>query len=246
MTAGAAGAFLVAVALVPFRDHIHNANVALVLVLPVLAAAVIGGRWAGAAGAVIAAMVFDFFFTIPYQSLKINSGSDVVTLVLFVVVALITAEVGLRSRRVERNARAARNELQRLFRVAELAAQGAEREDIVSAVRAELIGMLALDDCVFVAAPNDGDDRTSWSSELTTAQLGRRGALTGTVLRFDGDGFALPRNGLALPVFGGGRELGRLLLQPGDESHASAEQRRVAVTLADELGIVLAGQSNDR
>ena len=104
MTAGAAGAFLVSAALVPFRDHIHNANVALLLVLPVLAAAVIGGRWAGAAGAVIAAMVFDFFFTVPYQSLKINSGSDVVTLVLFAVVALVTAEVGLRSRRVERNA----------------------------------------------------------------------------------------------------------------------------------------------
>ncbi len=244
IAAGVAGAFLIAAAFVPFREHIQNANVALLLVLPVLVAAVLGGRWAGAGSALVAAAVFDFFFTTPYQSLKMNDGSDVVTLVLLVVVALVAAELGIRARRVERNARAARNELQRLFRVAELAAQGVEPEDIVSAVRAELIGMLELDDCIFVAAERDGE-RLTLSSATTSAQLGRRGALYGTTFRFDGNDFALPREGLELPVVGGGRELGRLVLRPGAQSQASAEQRRVAVTLADELGIVLAGDTDE-
>src|SRR3954451_5304558 len=140
--AGALGALAVAAVFVPLRDHMQNTNVALVLVLPVLAAAVVGGRWAGAAGALVAAMVFDFFFTVPYQSLKIDDGGDVLTLVLLVVVALVAAEIGIRARRGDRTARAARSELQRLFRVAELAAQGGDRDDVVSAVRAELIGML--------------------------------------------------------------------------------------------------------
>jgi K+-sensing histidine kinase KdpD len=238
--AGSLGALAVAAVFVPLREHMHNANVALVLVLPVLAAAAIGGRWAGAIGALVAAMVFDFFFTVPYQSLKINDGGDVVTLVLLVVVALVAAEIGIRSRRVERTARAARSELQRLFRVAELAAHGGEREDVVSAVRAELIGMLELDDCTFAAAPNGARSGTPTAAP----QLGRHGALEGTALRFDGDDFVLPREGVELPVVGGGRELGRLTLRPGEHSHASAEQRRVAVALADELGIVLAADSS--
>ncbi len=244
LASGAAGAFLVAAVLVPFREHVPNANIALVLVVPVLAAAVIGGRWAGVAGALVAAMVFDFFFTTPYGSLTMNDGSDIATLALFAVVALIAAEVGIRARRVDRTARAARMELQRLFRVAELAAQGAEREDIVSAVRAELIAMFKLDDCTFVAASGDAE-RESWSSRPSAASLGRHGALEGAVLRFEGEDFALPREGLELPVVGGGRELGRLVLRPGTNSHASAEQRRAAVALADELGVVLAADSND-
>jgi hypothetical protein len=231
---GALGALAVAGALVPLRVHMQNADVALVLVLPVLAAAVIGGRWAGSAGALISAMVFDFWFTRPYQSLKVNDGADIVTLALLVVVALVTAEVGLRARRIERTARAARAELQRLFRVAELASDGSEADDIVSAVRAELIGLLGLDDCTFVPGP--------YALADGGARLGRRGALQGTMLRFDGDDFALPSGGVELPVVGRGRELGHLLLRPSEQSTASAEQRRVAVALADELGIVLAAE----
>ncbi len=213
----------------------QNADVALVLVLPVLVAAVIGGRWAGFEAAVIAAMTFDFFFTDPYQSLKMTDGSDVVTLVLLAVVGLVSAEVGIRARRVTRSASDARTELQRLFRIAELSAGGGEPDDVVSAVRAELMGMFALDECTF--EPND--------AQSDRARLGRRGAIVGATLRFEGDDFSLPPSGIDLPVVGRGRAFGRLVLQPGPRSSASAEKRFVAVALADELGVVLAAERND-
>ena len=46
---GVFGALALSVAMLPLRDHLHNDNMALALVLPVLIAAVLGGRLAGAA-----------------------------------------------------------------------------------------------------------------------------------------------------------------------------------------------------
>src|SRR5437016_3989192 len=89
-------------AMLPLRDHLHNDNMSWALVLPVLIAAVLGGRVAGAAGAVVAALSFDFFFTKPYLSLRIASDNDVASFVVLLIVALISAEVGIRARRGSR------------------------------------------------------------------------------------------------------------------------------------------------
>ena len=96
---GALGVLVIAGALVPVRDHLPNADMALALVVPVLLAAIVGGRIAGAATAVVAALTFDFVFTQPYLSLRIESKDDVATFVVFLIVALVAAEVGIRARR---------------------------------------------------------------------------------------------------------------------------------------------------
>jgi K+-sensing histidine kinase KdpD len=84
VTAGVAAgldflAVAVVAALVPLRDQVRNSNLALVLVLVVLAAAVIGGRIAGMAVGVAVAIAFDSFLTRPYQALRDEAwGSPVI------------------------------------------------------------------------------------------------------------------------------------------------------------------------
>ena len=73
LAVGVLGALALSVAMIPLRDHLHNDNMALALVVPVLLGAVLGGRWSGAVSALAAALCFDFFFTQPYQSLRISS-----------------------------------------------------------------------------------------------------------------------------------------------------------------------------
>ena len=69
--------------LVPFRtDSIVAANVALVFVIVVVIAAAEGGRTAGIVAAVVSTLCYDFFFTRPFQSLKIDNGDDIGTAVL--------------------------------------------------------------------------------------------------------------------------------------------------------------------
>jgi Domain of unknown function (DUF4118) len=232
---GVFGALGLSVAMIPLRAHLHNDNMALALVIPVLMAAVVGGRWAGALSAITAALCFDFFFTQPYQSLRIASGNDIASIVVLLIVAFIAAEVGIRARRGGHSARESRTDLDRLYRVIELAARGGDMEDVVSSARAELIGLFGLIDCAYEAfAPGSPEVRAS------LPRLGIRGAIEGTQLVATHTDFLLPPGGVELPVVGRGREFGRLVLFASDSVRASLQKRLVAVAIADELGITLA------
>jgi len=232
---GAFGALVLAGLLSPLRDHVPNADMALALVIPVLLGAIIGGRLAGVCSAVVAALAFDFVFTKPYNSLRIESKDDVWTLAVLLIVSLVAAEVGIRARRGGAAARDSRADIGRLARVADLSAKGADVDDVVSSVRAELIGMFNLVDCVYEPAPTG----------TPLPRLGERGALEGTPLVVWGD-FVLPTGGVELPVRGRGRDLGRLILYTYDATPASVEKRLVAVAIADELGVTLASGSATR
>jgi len=74
-------------ALIPLRNHVTRPTPALLLVLPVVAAAVIGGRRAALAVAVVAAGAFNLAFIPPFWTLKVAVVEDAVALGVFVVVA---------------------------------------------------------------------------------------------------------------------------------------------------------------
>jgi two-component system sensor histidine kinase KdpD len=86
---GAGGVGLVVVVLLPFRDDLTRATPALLLVVPVLAAALVGGRWPAVATAVFAAAGFTLGFIPPVGSLRIDLPEDTVALGVFLVVALV-------------------------------------------------------------------------------------------------------------------------------------------------------------
>ena len=237
MALGGLASIVLATALVPLRDHVDNANLALALVLPVLLAAVEGGRLAGIASAVVAAASFDFFLTKPYTRLAIDSRNDIETMVVLAIVALVVAEIGTRARRAHRHSVAAKAEVDRVYRVAELAAHGAPPDEVVSSVCAELIALLDLDDCTYEPFPE--------ASEIPLPRLVARGAVHGQrVFRWAQGELALPTGGVELAVVGGGSQMGRLVLQARPATPASLEQRMVAMVLADELGVTLASWSN--
>jgi len=57
--------------------------------------------------------------------------------------------------------------------------------------------------------------------------------------------FDLPAGGVALQVTGRGNKYGRLVLYTSRPVRFTLLQRRVAISIADELGITLAAQSAD-
>ena len=154
---------------------------------------------------------------------------------MLLIVSLVAAEVGIRARRGGVAAKESRSDLGRLVRVAELSARGADVDDVVSSVRAEMIGLFGLVDCIYEPEPTG----------TALPRLGERGALEGTQLVAWGD-FLLPTGGVEVSVRGRGRELGRLVLYAHDATAASIEKRLVAVAMADELGVTLASGSPTR
>jgi K+-sensing histidine kinase KdpD len=222
----------VAAALVAVRDEFDAANLALVLVVVVVLAAMLGGRPAGAMAAVVSALSFDFFLTKPYLTLQIDSADDIETMLILLAIGLLVGELVTRARRAQGRAARGADEVARIHRVAELAAGGAEVEDVVLAVEAELTGLLDLSECRF-------DTETS---AVALPILERNGAVAGagTTRRFVGGEFALPGDGIQLPVLGRGHQVGRLVLVPSPRSGASLEERVVAVALSDQLGAAIA------
>ena len=72
VVAGIIAPLAAASALVPLRDTIDNANVALVLAAVVVAVALTGSRAAVLVAAASATVWFDFFHTRPYESFTVN------------------------------------------------------------------------------------------------------------------------------------------------------------------------------
>ena len=118
-------------ALVAIRDEVEGANLALILVLVVVLAAITGGWQAGAVAGVTSALAFDFFLTRPYLSLTIDSQDDVETAILLLIVGVSVGFLAGRARVAVAAARRGSSEIERIHRVAELAAQGARSEDVL-------------------------------------------------------------------------------------------------------------------
>lgn len=224
------GPIAVAGVLVPFRDSINTTNVALVFVVLVVLAAACGGRWIGATAAVVSTLSYDFFFTRPYQSLKIDRADDVETTVLLLAVGLIVGEIVVWANRARRARDRRSDEIASLRRVADQVARGGGAEEVRRVVETELTALLSLQSCSFEFPPY----------RSTVPRLERNGSVAATVHRFVAGGFALPRDGAEIGVLAMGKEVGRLVLVPGPEVGLSIEERVVAVALADQLGAALA------
>lgn len=228
---GGLGSVFVAGGLVGIRGVIANVNVALILVLVVLAAASIGGRVAGAMTGLVAATSFDFFHTRPYGLLKIARVDDLITTLLLLVAGLVMGEVVERSARFKDRWRDDRRQLQRLHRVAgQVASPDQDRRDLVMSVTAELLDTLHLEDCRFEPPP--------FVTELP--HLEPDGVITGSSRRFDDGGTELPPAGVDLRVVGPRGIVGRFVLVPSAGAAISTERLLVAVALAHALGLALA------
>ncbi len=222
----------VAAVLLPLRSSWSNTNVALVLVVAVVAVAAIGNRLAGALAAVSAAAWFDFFFTVPYDRFAIAQASDIRTAVLLLVVGVAVSQLAARARRLQVIAVTDARYLAEIHETAELAHTARSPDAVVDHVRKQLIGVLDLAGCRF-----------------------EYGALLGHPPRLDPDGSVmvgrhrrdveesgLPGEEIELRTFGNGQYFGRFMLRPKPDSRPSLQARLVAVTLADQAGRALSAR----
>jgi K+-sensing histidine kinase KdpD len=218
----------VAGALVAVRDVIDHTNVALILVVFVVAAASAGGRVAGATAAVVAALSFNFFHTQPYLTLRIRDQDDVITVVLLLVVGLVVGELALWRRRSRTEAVAQAAGAHRLETVVAGVAADAPIEETWRNIQAALVTELGARSARF--SPGAG------SADLPL--LTRSGRVVPSLSRWTGDGFELPEL-LSIPVVSGTGVLGHLEIAGSPGRGVSLDERRIAVALADAFAIAL-------
>jgi len=217
---------LVAMALVPLRGHAASEVIALVLALTVVIGGLLAGRAGGVAAALMAAASFDFFFTEPYLSLKIANGNDLATTLVLLVVGLV---VGISSQWGRRRQASSGADPSALLRVLHVATEGCA-EDVETSVRAEMLRVLQLQDCWFTTdagVPTILDDSGRIRLSDKTLQAGD---------------IELPSEGVAVPVMWGHQLFGYIEAVPIEGRVTTAPSRKVAVAMAQTLGLALAAE----
>ncbi|MEI8407219.1 MULTISPECIES: DUF4118 domain-containing protein [unclassified Kribbella] len=220
--------------LIPFRDTFDNANLALLLVVVIVAIAACGVRPAGILAAVSSALWFDFFLTVPYNSFDIRHRDDIETTVLLVVIGAAVTEIAIWGRRQQARASRHRGYLDGVITTSQAVAAGGSTDELIDHVRAELTAVLGIDGAKFTTGGKRG----------AAAVLNADGTVTraGRALKVERDG--LPTNTeIELAVQHAGEVRGRFLLTAAARiARPDLEQRLVAVALADQVGAALSSR----
>jgi K+-sensing histidine kinase KdpD len=229
IAAALAAPLVVVAALLPFRASWSNTNVALLLVVAVVAVAALGNRVAGALAAVSAAAWFDFFFTRPFERFTIAKPADVTTAVLLLLVGLAVSQLAARARRLQVIAITDAGYLAQIHDTAELTQTARSPDAVVDHVREQLTGLLDLQACRFEYGSLLGHP----------PRLEPDGTVMAGQRRWNVELSGLPEDEVELRTFGNGQFYGRFMLQPKPGSRPSLQARLVAVTLADQAGRAL-------
>ena len=156
--AGFVASLVVGVVLRPLRTSAGLENVVVVYVIVVALTAAVGGRAAGLASSLSAALAYTWFFTTPYETLRIDSAEQVATVVLLFVAGLLASLGGRVTRRARVEAREEADVLTVLNAVSLAAARGGIKADVVA-----VAGLRDLLDARAVQQVARGRRATWWS-----------------------------------------------------------------------------------
>jgi signal transduction histidine kinase len=175
------GPAVITLALLPFRPSIGLGGFLFCALLVVTAVAVIGGAWPALAGVVLGVLAGAFFFTPPYESLRVDVRPDLVSLVAFAIVGPATGIlIGKLAQLAEEHASSGRIEAA-LRRVATLVAGAAQADELFGAVTEEAGRLLGAD---FAAMGRYESDDTvtlvaAWSRTGDPFPVGNRWTMEG-------------------------------------------------------------------
>ena len=201
LTAGLAGVALVTWLIDVVGDDVNELSLTVCYPLLVLVVSGLSGVWPGLATAVASAMAVNWFFIAPVHTLTVNDGRDWVSLGVLAATAVITGHLaaGFRRQRAEADERRRDAELLEEMAAAALGAVGAGPPG--AAVEEAAARALGVEWCRIEL----GGDRVAPGATV---------ALQPTAA------------GFAVPMAGGGRPLGLLVVGPAREGAERAPPAR--------------------
>jgi len=217
--AGFVASVVVGVVLRPLRESAGLENVVVVYVIVVALTAAIGGRMAGLASSLSAALAYNYFFTTPYETLRIDSWEQVTTVVLLFVAGLIASFGGRAGRRASVEAREEEAALRLLTAVNLAAARGGRDADRVAA---EGLHELLEARAVFVVRDEPGGQQVVAAAGehdglpdlASLPHLDEEGRIPTGHRRSVGGVLVLPAQGAVVDLVQQGRRVGSLVVVP--------------------------------
>lgn len=227
------GPSLVPLALVPLRPHLDPTNVALILVVVVVAVAALGRRLPGLVAAVIAGVAFDYLWAPPYKTLTIDNPNLIQTAILLVIVGAAVSELAWLGQHARQQFVRSRSYVAGAVDVVATFDPHADPAVAVRLVEQRITDILGCDGCAYHPGRIPGGD--------SAAVLAPDGSLKLGAHRADVDRSGLPTDRtVAIMVAAGGRQHGYLAVTAASRwSRPTREQRQAAVLMAGQLGEIL-------
>ncbi|MEV0039674.1 DUF4118 domain-containing protein [Streptomyces sp. NPDC050804] len=229
LIAALAAPLLVALVLVPFRTGLPGTNLALILVVVVVAVSALGNRAAGVLAALSSAVWFDFFLARPFERFTVTDPNDITTAVLLLAVGLAVSLLAVRARRLRVLTVVDSGLLARIHDTAALARSTGSPDAVVDQVSRHLVEILRLRGCRFEYGTLLGHP----------ARLLQDGTVAVDGRPWELERLGWPDGETEIRVSGHGRYLGRFMLRPSPGLIPTRQVRQVAVTLADDAGTAL-------
>jgi K+-sensing histidine kinase KdpD len=149
--------WLATIALVVINYFVTLNLVSLIYMLPVVVAATQWGIVAGVVAAVAGAASADFFFYPPLYSLWVNNPQDVVDLILFLLIAVVTSNLAARLKRESETTNRRAREIKELHSFSQGLATCLTGRDLIFAVQDYLSNTLGYR-AILIASPREEKD----------------------------------------------------------------------------------------
>lgn len=211
-------------ALIPLREQLSQ-SISLLMVLPVLVVALLGGRRLGTLAALSAAVTFDLLHTQPYYRPTIDDPDDIVETVVLLVIGITAGYLAESAQTAIVAARVRRKELAAMTNFLEHIGTPIPGEELAQHASASILSLLDARECIWrpdykgTASPVLRPDGT-----LTSMRIGD----------WDEGAGVLPST-IEIPVGYPPAEFGRFIVQTNHRMSVSLEERRAAATIATTL-----------
>ncbi len=144
------------VAMLAIRSHLNILNVSLIFLVLVVVVPLFADRWTSVASAVLAFLLFDFFFVLPYYTFDVAAADHVLALVVFLGVATLISQLiyRVRVRTVEALARGRQMTL--LFELSQALIADVTVAGMLSAIAERVAEVLGTSSCAILMEDEDG------------------------------------------------------------------------------------------
>jgi K+-sensing histidine kinase KdpD len=182
------GVGLVTAALFFLEQPLAANLVPIAYLIPVIVAATQWGIWPATLASIAGMAAADFFFILPLYSFRVDNPQEVVDLLLFMVVALVSSNLAARLRRETETLRQRETEIKRLYDFSRRLAGCFTVSDLISAIQSYLSQTLGPHAAFFVAMagghfePPQSDSVPKLVQERVTSMIASAGASTQTVV----------------------------------------------------------------
>lgn len=146
---------------IAIRDRLGVANVSLVFVIPVLAAAVRHGLAASLTATALSVLAYDYFFLPPIYHFTIADPADVVALFFLLVVALVASGLASRMHAQERAARREARTTSELYDLSRKSAGVLDLDDLLWVVTTHVARAIDGEVVVLLPSGQPGDETVS-------------------------------------------------------------------------------------